>query len=94
MVQDGRTTWDEPIVDPVPDFRLSDPDLTASVTFRDILSHRTGLGEKESLWTSGDYTSEQIYHHLDEMQAVAPPPSGDCPPWDVTHGVLDCRAAC
>lgn len=35
--------WDDRIVDLDPDFRLSDPTVTAQLTLRDLLSHRSGL---------------------------------------------------
>lgn len=72
MVQDGLAGWDEPVRKRVGDFELSDPELAARVTWRDLLSHRTGLAEKDSLWTSGEYRAEEIYHHLDEMEVEAP----------------------
>jgi CubicO group peptidase (beta-lactamase class C family) len=43
LVDAGKLRWDDPIIAHVPDFRLRDPWLTAHVTVRDILCHRTGL---------------------------------------------------
>lgn len=36
-------SWDSKIVDLDPDFKLSDPAVTAQLTIRDLLSHRSGL---------------------------------------------------
>jgi len=36
-------SWDDPIVKYDPSFRLKDPYVTQHVTFRDLLSHRSGL---------------------------------------------------
>ncbi|HEX6489022.1 MAG TPA: serine hydrolase [Candidatus Dormibacteraeota bacterium] len=47
LVDDGLLTWDSKVRDLVPDFRLSDPIVTAQVSVRDILSHRWGLPRHE-----------------------------------------------
>ena len=43
MVGRGELAWDDPAAPLLPGFRLSDPYVTGHVTFRDLLSHRTGL---------------------------------------------------
>jgi len=43
MVGRGEIAWDAPVAPLSPGFRLSDPWVTEHVTFRDLLSHRTGL---------------------------------------------------
>lgn len=44
LVDEGKITWDTPIVDVIPWFALSDPWVTAQVTVRDALTHRVGIG--------------------------------------------------
>lgn len=43
MVGKGEIAWDDPVAPLLPGFRLADPWVTEHVTFRDLLSHRTGL---------------------------------------------------
>ncbi|HLA62844.1 MAG TPA: serine hydrolase [Rhodothermales bacterium] len=52
LVEDGRLAWDEPVVRYMPDFALSDPYVTAHLTVRDLLAHRSGLslGAGDLLW--------------------------------------------
>lgn len=45
MVGTGELSWDDSVASVNPDFRLSEPWVTEHVTFRDLLSHRTGLPE-------------------------------------------------
>jgi len=45
MVGDGELSWDTKVATLTPDFSLSDPWVSRHVTFRDLLSHRTGLPE-------------------------------------------------
>jgi CubicO group peptidase (beta-lactamase class C family) len=44
LVDEGLLHWDDPVVRHLPDFRLSDPWVTANVTVRDLLAHRVGVG--------------------------------------------------
>jgi CubicO group peptidase (beta-lactamase class C family) len=45
MAGDGEISWDTKVATITPGFRLSDPWVSDHVTFRDLLSHRTGLPE-------------------------------------------------
>ena len=42
-VDKGWLKWDTPIQKYLPDFGVADPALSAEITMRDLLSHRTGL---------------------------------------------------
>lgn len=44
-VTDGSVSWDDPVVEHMPDFALSDPYVSAHVTIGDLYSHRSGLPE-------------------------------------------------
>jgi len=45
LVGEGRFTFGDPVSQYDPQFRLSDPYVTSHATFRDLLSHRSGLPE-------------------------------------------------
>ena len=59
LVDEGKLSWDDPVRTRLPYFKLSDPLADANVTIRDLLCHRTGLGNRDWLWisSSGAYTS-------------------------------------
>jgi CubicO group peptidase (beta-lactamase class C family) len=44
LVDEGKLEWDQPVIDVLPWFRMSDPYVTAELTVRDLLVHRSGLG--------------------------------------------------
>lgn len=52
LVEDGRIEWDAPVTRYLPAFALSDPYVTAELTVRDLLVHRSGLslGAGDLLW--------------------------------------------
>jgi CubicO group peptidase (beta-lactamase class C family) len=44
LVDEGLINWDDRVIDHLPEFRLSDPWVTAEVRIRDLLTHRVGVG--------------------------------------------------
>ena len=44
LVDEGKITWDDPVVKHLPGFQLYDPYVTREMTIRDLLTHRSGLG--------------------------------------------------
>jgi CubicO group peptidase (beta-lactamase class C family) len=64
LVDDGQFDWDDPVKKHFPVFKLSDPNATALLTVRDLVSHRTGLGGNDLLWYRApwgiDHTLEQV----------------------------------
>jgi CubicO group peptidase (beta-lactamase class C family) len=44
LVQEGKISWDDPVLRYLPDFQMYDPLVTRTITVRDLLCHRSGLG--------------------------------------------------
>ncbi len=53
LVEEGKLAWDAPVVDYLPAFALSDPYVTARLTVRDLLVHRSGLSPRRRAICSG-----------------------------------------
>ncbi len=62
LVQEGKLSWDDPVIDHLPDFQMYDPEVTRKITIRDFLCHRSGLG----LW-AGDLTWWDSAYDRDEV---------------------------
>jgi CubicO group peptidase (beta-lactamase class C family) len=43
LVDEGKVSWDDPVVDHLPTFQLSDPYITRDLRVRDLMSHNSGL---------------------------------------------------
>lgn len=43
LVDEGKASWDDPVVKYLPDFKMYDPWITKEVSLRDLLNHRLGL---------------------------------------------------
>ncbi len=44
LVDEGKISWDDRVIDYIPEFRLYDPYVTEDFRIRDLLTHRSGLG--------------------------------------------------
>lgn len=65
LVSDKIVTWDDRLVDHSPDFRMHDASVTASLTIRDMCSHRSGLPEHAGdLLEDMGYGREEILRRL------------------------------
>ena len=43
LVDEGKLKWDDPVIDHLPWFRMSDPWVTMQMTIRDLLVHHSGI---------------------------------------------------
>ncbi|MGH8234266.1 MAG: serine hydrolase [Rhodanobacteraceae bacterium] len=57
LVSSGKLTWDTPVIDELPHFRLSSPYVTQKITLRDLLTHRSGYCDPGNAWYSTDDTN-------------------------------------
>ena len=44
LVDQGKISWDDKVIDHMPGFQMYDPWVTREMTIRDLLVHRSGLG--------------------------------------------------
>jgi CubicO group peptidase (beta-lactamase class C family) len=68
---EGRIRIDDPVVKYLPEFKLADPALTAALTIRDLMSHRTGLPRADMLMVSG-LSNDLMLGRLAALGSVAP----------------------
>lgn len=67
LVDEGKLSWDDRVIDKLPGFRLYDSYATSEMTVRDLLVHRSGLGlgAGDLLWLPAtDYTRKQLVQQL------------------------------
>ena len=72
LSSDGKLSWDDPVRKHLPYFRLNDPCADAAVTFRDIVSHRTGLTRHDWLWDNSPWTREEVIRRMGEVSPSKP----------------------
>ena len=66
LVDEGKLHWDDKVIDIIPEFRLYDPYATRELTVRDLLTHRSGLGSTDLLWSfaENDYSPMEMIRRL------------------------------
>ena len=67
LVDEGKIKWDDKVIDYLPDFRMYDAWVTREFTIRDLLTHRSGLGEGAGdlmFYPSTNFTRSEIIHGL------------------------------
>ena len=64
LVDEGKVSWDDPVVDHLPTFRLSDPYITRDLRVRDLMSHNSGLLRGDRLWYASGRSREEVLHQV------------------------------
>lgn len=76
LVQQGKLSWDDRVIDYIPEFRLYDPYVTNDFRIRDLLCHRSGMGLGAGdlmIWPDGtDFSREDVIHNLRYLKQVSP----------------------
>lgn len=77
LVEEGAMSWDSPIINQLPAFKLNDFASGSTVTVRDVLSHRVGLRDHTY---DGALAGDQPYALIAERLSDAPMTCspGDC----------------
>ena len=60
LVDEGKLTWDDPVVQHLTSFQLHDPYATRELRIRDLLTHRGGLPNTDFLWYPVARSREEI----------------------------------
>ncbi len=72
LVNEGKLSWDDRVVDYLPYFELYDPYVSQNFTIRDLLCHRSGLAtfSGDLLWHSTSYSREEIIRRIKYLKPV------------------------
>ena len=76
LVDEGKLHWDDPVVDHLPSFRLKDPNHTAQVRVRDLITHNAGLPDTDFLWVDPATSMDEILQRLPHVAEEYPIRSG------------------
>lgn len=73
LVDEGKLKWDDLVTKYLPDFSLSDPDITKKLTIRDLISHRSGLRafSSDRVWYAGG-NQDEIINSLSKQHFKTP----------------------
>lgn len=70
LVDEGKITWTDRVVDHLPYFKLYSPFVTREMRIRDLLSHRSGLGtfSGDIVWYGTDYSREEVLRRISNLE--------------------------
>jgi len=75
LVDENKISWDDKVIDYIPEFRLYNPYVTEEFTIRDLLTHRSGLGlgAGDLMFCPGytNFTRNDIIHNLRYLKPVS-----------------------
>jgi CubicO group peptidase (beta-lactamase class C family) len=60
LVQENKVDLDQPVANYLPGFKIADPYVTANLTVRDILSHRSGIPRHDLVWFGSERSREEL----------------------------------
>jgi CubicO group peptidase (beta-lactamase class C family) len=72
LVEEGKLSWTDPVTKHLREFELRDPYLTREVCIADLLAHRTGLEDPDSLSCSGALNRNDLIRRARYLSQVAP----------------------
>lgn len=70
--KDGKVEFDHPITTYLPYLKFYNDDLTAHVTLRDLMCHRTGLPRHDFSWYGNNTTRDSLVSRLQYMEPANP----------------------
>ena len=73
LVQEGKMSWDDPVLKFLPDFQLYDPQVTRKIAVRDLLCHRSGLGVwvGDLTWWDSEYDRKEVIRRIRFQKPVS-----------------------
>ena len=72
LVDEKKMSWDDPVKRYIPTIEFPDPYLTANITMRDLLCHRTGVRATNSAWYFTNINRSQLLGLIKNMEIAAP----------------------
>jgi CubicO group peptidase (beta-lactamase class C family) len=73
LADEGRIALDAPVRTYLPDFSLEDPMASATLTARDLLTHRSGLPRHDFFWYQAPFSRDELYRRLRFLEPSGPP---------------------
>ena len=73
LADEGKIALDAPVRTYLPDFSLEDPVASATLTTRDLLTHRSGLPRHDLFWYQAPFSRDELYRRLRFLEPSGPP---------------------
>lgn len=64
LVDEGKVSWTDKVIDHLPSFQLYDPYVSRELRVKDLFTHNAGLGNADFLWYYNDLEAQEILHRM------------------------------
>jgi CubicO group peptidase (beta-lactamase class C family) len=73
LVQEGKISWDDPVLKYHKEFQMYDPMVTRKITIRDMLCHNSGLGKwaGDLMWFGSSYDRQEVIRRIRYIAPVS-----------------------
>ncbi len=73
LIDDGKLSWNDPVIKYLPQFQMPDPWITREMTVVDLLCHRSGMDtfSGDLLWYDTNYTADEIIRRIRFLSPVS-----------------------
>ncbi|HEY4255537.1 MAG TPA: serine hydrolase [Chlamydiales bacterium] len=68
--EQDRLSWDQLVIDVLPEFRLNDEYATRHATFRDLVTHRTGLSRHDFMFYNSAHSSQELTRRIRYLDPI------------------------
>ena len=72
LVDRDSISWNDKVVDHLPDFKLSDPYITNDARVKDLLTHNLGIGNEDRLWTTDSTSIDELLFNFSKSKRKYP----------------------
>ncbi|MCX6053460.1 MAG: serine hydrolase [Chloroflexi bacterium] len=73
LVDEGKLSWDDPVVKYLPEFKVYDPWITQEVSVRDLLNHKLGLKRyNHIMFRNIPFDPDEFLQHVPFMKPFTP----------------------
>lgn len=69
LADEGKISWDDPVIKYLPEFRLKDEYATYHITIRDLVTHQSGLPRHDLLWYNTDLSRNDLLPRLQYLDS-------------------------
>ena len=74
LVEEGKISWDDPVIKHLPEFQMHDPYVTREMRIRDLVTHRSGLGLGAGdllVFPETNYTRDEVVRRIRHLKPVS-----------------------
>ena len=72
LVDQGLVSWEDKVIEHMPDFQLYDPYVTRELRVKDLFTHNAGLGNADLLWYYNDLEPDEILKRMRNLKPAYP----------------------